>query len=147
MPVAACNHHLLYDAGAPRNVRSRLLRRLNSLADRVLRTHGHRAFTALGLIVLVALGACDRASNQPGVQFVNLPWQGVVQITKMDGTLLRDLPVDKTGILFWDLRVDGANPVAGGRYRARVQGRDASGRSVAPQLLYFGVVRLRAKQD
>jgi Tfp pilus assembly protein PilF len=80
----------------------------------------------------------------PGVQFVNLPSRGVVQIIKMDGTLLRDLPVDRSGTVFWDLHIDGERPVVGGLYRARVQGRDASGRTVPPQLLYFGIVRQRA---
>jgi Tfp pilus assembly protein PilF len=80
-----------------------------------------------------------------GVRFLNLPSPGVVQILRMDGTLLRDLPVDKTGTLIWDLRLGGDDPIASGLYRARVQGRDPSGRTVAPQLFYFGIVRQRAK--
>ncbi len=77
------------------------------------------------------------AGPSPGVQFSNVPSQGVVQILNPDGTLLRELPVDRSGVLVWDLRVDGDTPVAGGLYRARVQGRGA-----VPQLLYFGIVRL-----
>jgi hypothetical protein len=41
----------------------------------------------------------------------------------------------------WDLLTATGSPITGGLYRARVQGRDASGRSVPPQLFYFGVVR------
>ncbi len=87
-----------------------------------------------------------KATNDaaPGVQFINVPSPGVVQIMKTDGTLLRDLPVDRSGTVFWDLRVEGERPVAGGLYRARVQGRDASGRTVPPQLFYFALVRQRA---
>ncbi|MEO5815969.1 MAG: tetratricopeptide repeat protein [Gemmatimonadaceae bacterium] len=91
----------------------------------------------------VQLGVASGAA--PGVQFLNLPSPGVVQILRMDGTLLRELPVKNNSTLVWDLRLDGEKAIVGGIYRARVQGRDASGRTVSPQLLYFGIVRQRVK--
>jgi hypothetical protein len=65
----------------------------------------------------------------------------LLQILAPDGTLVRALPINGPGELGWDLRTEGGHPIAAGLYRARVQGRDASGRSIAPQLFYFGVVR------
>jgi hypothetical protein len=40
---------------------------------------------------------------------------------------------------------EAGRPIVGGLYRARVQGRDASGHTIAPQLFYFGVVQPRAE--
>jgi hypothetical protein len=53
------------------------------------------------------------------------------------------LPTGDGRALDWDLLTDAGAPVAGGLYRVHVQGRDPSGRPVAPQVLYFGVVRQR----
>jgi tetratricopeptide (TPR) repeat protein len=82
---------------------------------------------------------------RPGVRFLNVPARGLVQIVKPNGTLVRALPTGEGWALSWDLLTETGNPIAGGLYRARVQGRDASGRPVAPQLLYFAVVRHRAE--
>lgn len=79
------------------------------------------------------------------VRFLNVPSRGLVQILKPNGTLVRALRTGDGWTLSWDLLTDTGNPIAGGLYRARVQGRDASGRPVAPQLLYFGVVRHRVE--
>jgi Tfp pilus assembly protein PilF len=77
----------------------------------------------------------------PQVTFSNLPSPGLLQILAPDGTLMRALPINAAGDLGWDLRTDAGHPIAGGLYRVRVQGRDASGRSIVPQLFYLGVVR------
>jgi tetratricopeptide (TPR) repeat protein len=77
------------------------------------------------------------------VRFLNVPARGLVQILKPNGTLVRALPTGDGIVLGWDLLTASGNPIAGGLYRVRVQGRDPSGRPVPPQLLYFGVVRHR----
>jgi predicted CXXCH cytochrome family protein len=79
-----------------------------------------------------------------GVQFLNVPARGLVQILTPDGTLVRELPTGSGSALSWDLLTATGRPITGGLYRARVQGRDASGRSVPPRLFYFGVVRQAA---
>jgi Tfp pilus assembly protein PilF len=79
-----------------------------------------------------------------GVQFLNVPARGLLQILEPDGTLVRELPTGSGTAMSWDLLTATGSPITGGLYRARVQGRDASGRPVAPQLFYFGVVRQRA---
>jgi tetratricopeptide (TPR) repeat protein len=79
----------------------------------------------------------------PGLTFLNVPARGFVRILKPDGTLVRALPTTEAWTLSWDLRAETGNPIAGGLYRAFVQGRDESGRTLAPQFLYFGVVRQR----
>ncbi|HVE77422.1 MAG TPA: tetratricopeptide repeat protein [Gemmatimonadaceae bacterium] len=81
----------------------------------------------------------------PSVLFLNLPARGVVQIVKPDGTPVRALPTGEGGAMTWDLRTDAGVPIAGGLYRARVVGRDDSGRPLPPQLLHFGIVRRRAE--
>jgi Tfp pilus assembly protein PilF len=86
-----------------------------------------------------------RGAASPHVAFTNVPSKGLLQILAPDGTLVRRLPINGAGGLDWDLRTEAGLPIAGGLYRARVQGRDASGHSVAPQLFYFGVVRPRAE--
>ncbi len=83
--------------------------------------------------------------SAPGVSFTNVPPRGVVQIIKPDGTLIRSLPIGDGLVLHWNLLTDGGRPIAGGLYRVQVQGRDLSGRPVALQPLYFGVVRQRAE--
>jgi hypothetical protein len=42
----------------------------------------------------------------------------------------------------WNLLSTVGNPIAGGLYEARIQGRDPSGRALPPQVLRFAVVRL-----
>lgn len=79
----------------------------------------------------------------PALVFLNAPPRGFVQVLKPDGALVRALPTGDGGSLSWNLLTETGSPIAGGVYRARVQGRDASGRSLAPQLLYIGVVRQR----
>lgn len=90
-------------------------------------------------------GAFQLASSSgrggAGIQFVNAPPDAFVQIMKPDGALVRALPTGKGLGLSWDLRTQTGSPVASGLYRARLQGRDASGRALAPQSLYIGVVR------
>jgi hypothetical protein len=73
--------------------------------------------------------------------FTNVPSAGLVQILEPDGSLLRALPINGAGGLEWDLRTEAGRPIAGGLYRARVQGRDTSGHTIAPQLFYIGVVQ------
>jgi hypothetical protein len=85
------------------------------------------------------------ASGGSGALFVNIPPRGFVHVLKPDGTLVRALPTGDELTRSWDLLTDAGSPIAGGLYRALVQGRDASGRPVAPQLFYFGVVRKRAE--
>jgi hypothetical protein len=65
----------------------------------------------------------------------------LLQILEPEGTLVRALPINGAGALEWDLHTEAGHPIPGGLYRARVQGRDASGQPIAPQLFYFGVVR------
>jgi hypothetical protein len=77
----------------------------------------------------------------PGVAFSNVPPRTVVQVLKPDGTLIRSLPAGDGGILRWNLLTDAGRPIGSGLYRVQVQGRDLSGRPIAPQPLYFGVVR------
>jgi tetratricopeptide (TPR) repeat protein len=85
-------------------------------------------------------------STEPGVagvRFINVPADGLVQILKPDGTPVRALTTTDGRALAWDLLTDNRTPIAGGLYRAYVQGRDPAGRPLAPQLFYFGVVRQR----
>ena len=83
------------------------------------------------------------ATESPGLVFINVPPRGRVQIFEPDGTLVRALSTGDHLSLTWNL-LDGAGaPIAGGLYRAVVEGRDASGRMLPPQSLYFGIVRQR----
>src|SRR5205823_1188380 len=84
-------------------------------------------------------------ASLPALFFLNVPAQGLVQISRPDGTLIRELPRAGGSTLRWDLLTGAGTPVGGGLYRASVQGRDPSGRPRAPQLLYIGVVRQRAE--
>ena len=84
-------------------------------------------------------------AGAPGLVFLNVPTRGIVQILKPDGTLVRALPTGDGNSLRWDLLSGPGHPIAGGLYRARVLGRGVSGRPLAPQLFYFGVVRQRAE--
>ena len=104
------------------------------LASLPVRDRGPRA-------VQLRIGA-DAAS--PGADFVNVPARGLVQILRPDGTIVRALPTGDGGTLRWDLLMDGGRPLDGGLHRVRVVGRDPSGRTLAPQLFYVGVVRRRA---
>jgi Tfp pilus assembly protein PilF len=97
---------------------------------------------------LESIAVRDRGPRaiQLGVQgaalrFFNVPPRSVVQIQKPDGTLMRALaPVDAWAVE-WDLTTERGSPIAAGLYRARITGRDPTGRPFSPQLLYFGVVR------
>jgi Tfp pilus assembly protein PilF len=82
-----------------------------------------------------------RPAAGPHVAFSNVPSKGLLQILAPDGTLVRALPINGAGELGWDLRTETGQPISGGLYRVRVLGRDTAGRSIAPQLFYFGVVR------
>ncbi|MFL5608009.1 MAG: tetratricopeptide repeat protein, partial [Gemmatimonadaceae bacterium] len=82
-----------------------------------------------------------RSAPPAHVAFTNVPPKGMLQILAPDGTPVRTLPINGESALEWDLRTESGHPIAGGLYRARVQGRDASGQPIAPQLFYFGVVR------
>ncbi len=82
------------------------------------------------------------ASATPaGVEFTSMGSISRVDIMRPDGTLVRSITPAATPVR-WDLTADGGAPVAGGLYRARIIGRDVSGRSTAT-LLYVGLVRLR----
>jgi Tfp pilus assembly protein PilF len=80
-------------------------------------------------------------ASRPGFMLVNVPPSGVVQILRPDGTLMRAMRTGDGWMLPWDGRDDAGRPIGGGVYRARVQVRDAAGRSSASQQLYFAVVR------
>jgi tetratricopeptide (TPR) repeat protein len=80
-----------------------------------------------------------------GIRFFNVPPRAQVQILEPDGTLVRALPANNGLAREWDLLTETGTPIAGGLYRVRVQGRDASGRPFPPQLLYFGIVRQRVE--
>ncbi len=85
------------------------------------------------------------ATRGNGVVFSNVPPHGAVQILKPDGTLVRALSAGEGPSLSWDLVAETGKPIGGGLYRARVQGREASGRPLPAQSLYFGVVRQRVE--
>ncbi len=77
-----------------------------------------------------------------GIEFLNVPPKGIVQILRSDGTVLKTLaPQQDTVRARWDFLGDAGAPVTGGLYRARLLARDAAGRPAAAQFLYFGVVR------
>ena len=105
------------------------------LPSLLVRDRGPRAFR-----LTVETGA-----TAVGVRFLNVPRGALVQILEPDGTLVRPLPAGDGFAVDWDLRADTGTPIAGGLYLARLQGRDASGRPLAPQLVYFGVVRQRVE--
>jgi hypothetical protein len=84
-------------------------------------------------------------ADNSGVAFLNVPPRGFVLIFKPDGTLICALPTGDGGALRWDLLSAPGRPLDGGLYRAQVQGRDALGRMLPAQPLYFGVVRLRVE--
>jgi tetratricopeptide (TPR) repeat protein len=84
-------------------------------------------------------------AGSPALLFLNVPPRGLVQILKPDGTLVRTLAASEGWAVSWDLRTETGNPIGGGLYRARVLGRDVSGRPAPPQLLSFGVVRRRGE--
>jgi tetratricopeptide (TPR) repeat protein len=88
-----------------------------------------------------ALLTVPTGGSAPHVTFTNVPSRGLLQILEPEGTLVRALPINGAGALEWDLHTEAGHPIPGGLYRARVQGRDASGQPIAPQLFYFGVVR------
>ena len=81
------------------------------------------------------------SDGTPGVRFFNVPPRSLVQIMKPDGTLIRALAPTDAWSLDWNLTTNAGAPIGGGLYRARVTGRDPTGRPFSPQLLYFGVVR------
>jgi predicted CXXCH cytochrome family protein len=78
---------------------------------------------------------------RPGVRFINAPPSAFIQILKPNGALVRALPTGDGRSVNWDILTETGNPIGGGLYRVRVHGSDASGRALAPQLLYFAVVR------
>ena len=80
----------------------------------------------------------------PGIAFANVLAHSVVQILKPDGTLVRALDAEKLGAVRWDFRTESGKLVSGGLYRARILGRDASGRLLPAQFRYVGVVRQHA---
>jgi tetratricopeptide (TPR) repeat protein len=84
-------------------------------------------------------------SSIPRARFINLPPRALVDILTPDGTQVRALPAGTGGVAEWDFLTARGTPIAGGLYRARVQARDGTGRSLGPQLLYFGVVRQRVE--
>lgn len=73
--------------------------------------------------------------------FENVPAGSYVLIFRPDGSLLCALPADRTGLLRWDLMVAPGQPLGAGLYRAQVQGRDASGNVLPPQVHHLGIVR------
>jgi len=81
--------------------------------------------------------------GKTGVEFVNVPAPGVIQILRPDGTLVRAMRSGDDGTLVWDMLTAAGNPIAGGLYSARVIGgaNDATGRPPAPQVIYFGIAR------
>lgn len=90
----------------------------------------------------------DSIAGGTGLQFVDVPSRGAVEILTPDGSPVRSLPTGSGGpggAVRWDLLNEAGVPVSGGLYRVRVRGLDASGRSVAGQLLYVGVVQERSK--
>ena len=80
-------------------------------------------------------------ASGPRVTFINVPARASIQILKPNGAIVRSLPASTGLVVRWDLLTEKGSPVASGLYRARVELRDASGRSVATQLLSFGVLR------
>ena len=112
------------------------VRRLgNPLASLPMRQRGPGAFQL----------ASSTGRGGRGIQFVNAPPNAFVQILKPNGALVRALSTGVGAGLSWDLRTAAGNAIAGGLYGARLQGRDASGRSLAPQHFYFGIVRQQDK--
>ncbi|MGQ0713741.1 MAG: hypothetical protein ACT4PJ_08410 [Gemmatimonadaceae bacterium] len=85
------------------------------------------------------------ATEVPHATFVNVPPDAFVQIVRPNGTLVRALSAGATGTLRWNLQTEAGAPISGGLYRARVYGRDAAGRQLAEQPLYFSVVRMRSE--
>ena len=79
------------------------------------------------------------------VHFLAVPAQGVVEILQPDGTLLRSLAAGAGGSVRWDLLIDSGQLIAGGLYRVRVRGRDASSGRLASRLTWLGVVRFRER--
>lgn len=79
------------------------------------------------------------SATAAGVQFTSMGSIRQVDIMRLDGTLVRSIGATTTPVR-WDLRTEGGAPVAGGLYRARITGRDISGRS-STALLYVGLVR------
>jgi tetratricopeptide (TPR) repeat protein len=73
--------------------------------------------------------------------FVNVPATTVLQIFRPNGTLVRTVRAENALSVAWDLRTDRGRLAGPGLYRIRVLGRDASGRPVAPQSFYIGLVR------
>jgi Tfp pilus assembly protein PilF len=92
-----------------------------------------------------ALELTVAAGGGPRVLFLNVPPHDMVRILKPDGTVVRALPTGAGTDQSWDLMTEAGNPIGGGVYRARVQGRDASGRPLPPRVLYFGIVRQRVE--
>ena len=84
-------------------------------------------------------------SATAAVRFINLPPSALVDVLTPDGTQVRALPAGPGGAAEWDLLTARGTPIVGGLYRARIQARDATGRALPPQLLYFGVVRQRVE--
>lgn len=84
-------------------------------------------------------------TESPGLVFVNVPPRGRVQLLEPDGTAVHALTAGERPSLTWNLLDEAGAPVAGGLYRAVVQGRDQFGRALPPQSLYFGIVRQRVE--
>ncbi len=84
-------------------------------------------------------------TESPGLVFSNVPLRGTVQLLEYDGTPVHSLTAGEQAAVTWNLRNDRGVPIAGGLYRAVVQGRDPSGRTLPAQSLSFGIVRQRVR--
>lgn len=90
----------------------------------------------------VRLGTTS-AAEAPGLVFTNVPPRGLVQIFEPDGSLVRAMSAGEQATFTWNLMTDAGAPISGGLYRAVIQGRDPSGRTLPPQAFYVGIVRQR----
>ena len=88
--------------------------------------------------------AVDSTAGARVVSFLNVPAKGYVQILRPDGSIVKAMTAGDGSSVRWDLLTDAGVPVAGGLFRVRILGRDASGRPIPPQLFYLGIVRQRA---
>lgn len=75
------------------------------------------------------------------VSFMNVPPRSFVLVLKPDGSLLFALPTGDGPALRWDLMSARKEPIAAGLYRAELRGRDAAGRPLPTQSVYFGIAR------
>jgi tetratricopeptide (TPR) repeat protein len=81
------------------------------------------------------------SSDGRSLAFVNVPHTAIVQIFRVNGTLMRTVRSQGTLTTSWDMRTDRGVVIGPALYRVRVLGRNVSEQPVPPQNFLLAIVR------